>query len=57
MHPVSPTDVLLLVFFIDLFKVSKITIFTCSKLVKNYFDLFNVSKITIKFLTCSKLVK
>ena len=44
-HLVSPTGVLLLVFF-DLFKVSKII-----------FDLFKVSKITTKFLTCSKSAK
>ena len=44
-HPVSPTGVLLLV-FLDLFKVSKII-----------FDLFKVSKITTKFLTCSKSAK
>ena len=36
MHTVSPTGVMLLAFFIELFKVSKTTIkfLTCSKLVK-----------------------
>ena len=38
-HPVSPTEVLLLVFF-DLFKVRKIT--------TKFFDLFKVSKNTKK---------
>ena len=46
-HPVSPTGVLLL-YFLSLFKVSKMTIF-------NY-GLFQVSKMTILAVTCSNLV-
>ena len=63
-HPVSPTRVLLLVFFdllkvskiiFDLFKVSKVTtFFDLLKVSKIIFDLFKVIKITTKFLTSEK---